>query len=41
MLIYFFIFGYLRALGGGDFNDQMGPILLSSYHLTHIYVHVK
>ena len=23
------------------FNDQTGPILLSSYPLTHIYVHVK
>ena len=22
-------------------NDQTGPILLSSYPLTHIYVHVK
>ena len=30
-------------LGGpeGVFNDQTGPILLSSYPLTHIYVHVK
>ena len=25
----------------GAFNDQTGPILLSSYPLTHIYVHVK
>ena len=25
----------------GVFNDQTGPILLSSYPLTHIYVHVK
>ena len=35
-----YIFGYL---GGpeGVFNDQTGPILLSSYPLTHIYVHVK
>ena len=24
-----------------DFNDQTKPILLSSYPLTHIYVHVK
>ena len=23
------------------FNDQTGPILLSSYPPTHIYVHVK
>ena len=23
------------------FNDQTGPILLSRYPLTHIYVHVK
>ena len=23
------------------FNDQTGPILLSSYPLTHIYAHVK
>ena len=30
-------------LGGpeGVFNDQTKPILLSSYPLTHIYVHVK
>ena len=29
--------------GGPDgvFNDQTKPILLSSYSLTHIYVHVK
>ena len=35
-----YIFGYV---GGheGVFNDQTGPILLSSYPLTHIYVHVK
>ena len=34
------IFGYL---GGpeGVFNGQTGPILLSSYPITHIYVHVK
>ena len=25
----------------GVFNDQTGHILLSSYPLTHIYVHVK
>ena len=35
-----YILGYL-----GDpervFNDQTGPILLSSYPLTHIYVHIK
>ena len=35
-----YILGYL---GGpeGVFNDQTGPIFLSSYPLTHIYVHVK
>ena len=35
-----FILGYL---GGpeGVFNGQTGPILVSSYPLTHIYVHVK
>ena len=35
-----YILGYL---GGpeGVFNDKIGPILLSSYPLTHIYVHVK
>ena len=35
-----YILGYL---GGpeGVFNDQTGPILLSSYPLIHIYVHVK
>ena len=34
------IWGYF---GGpeGVFNDQTKPILLSSYPLTHIYVHVK
>ena len=34
-----YILGYL---GGpeGVFNDQTGPILLSSYPLTHTYVHV-
>ena len=34
------ILGYL---GGpeGVLNDQTRPILLSSYPLTHIYVHVK
>ena len=33
----------LGNLGGpeGVFNDQTGPILLSSYPLTHIHVHVK
>ena len=35
-----YILGYL---GGpeGVFNDQTGPILLSSYPLTHIHVQVK
>ena len=35
-----FFWGYF---GGpeGVFNDQTGPILLSSYPLTHIYVYVK
>ena len=35
-----YILGYL---GGPDgvFNDQTGPIMLSSYPLTYIYVHVK
>ena len=46
----FFIYGpkcknniYFGLFGGpeGVFNDQIGPILLSSYPLTHIYVHVK
>ena len=33
----------LSYLGGPErvFNDQTGPILLSSYPLTHIYVHIK
>ena len=33
----------LSYLGGpeGAFNDRTGPILLSSYPLTHIYVNVK
>ena len=35
-----YILGYL---GGpeGVFNDRTGPICLSSYPLTHIYVHIK
>ena len=35
-----YILGYL---GGpvGVFNDETGPILLFSYPLAHIYVHVK
>ena len=34
---------FLGYCGGpeGVFNDQTKPILLSSYPLTHIYVHVK
>ena len=37
-----YILGYLGGPeGGGVFNDQTGPILLSSYSLTHIHVHVK
>ena len=40
MLKKMYIFGYL---GGpeGVFNYQTGPILLSSYPLTQIYVQVK
>ena len=37
--VYFGLFG--GPEGGGFFNDQTGPILLSSYPLIHIYVHVK
>ena len=37
-----YIFGYLKGpVEGGGFNYQTGPILPSSYPLTHIYVHVK
>ena len=34
---------YFGLFGGpeGVFNNQTGPILLSSYPLIHIYVHVK
>ena len=35
--IFLAIYGALR----GVFNDQTGPILLSSYPITHIYVYVK
>ena len=37
---YMYILGYL---GGPEwvFDEQTGPILLSSYSLTHNYVHVK
>ena len=35
-----YILGYLGS-PEGVFNDQTGPILLSSYPLTHIHVHVK
>ena len=40
MLTKIYILGYL---GGpeGVFNDITGPILLSSYPLTHIHIHVK
>ena len=48
---YFFIYGlkckkkslFWGYFGDpeGVFNDQTKPILLSSYPLTHIYVHVK
>ena len=34
-----YILGHL--VGRGAFNYQNGNILLSSYPLTHIYVHVK
>ena len=39
-VIKIYILGYL---GGPEkvFNNQTMPILLSSYPLTHIYVHVK
>ena len=37
---YIYILGYLGC-SEGVFNDQTGPILLSSYPLTHIHVHVK
>ena len=45
----FFIYGpnckkvhvWLLEGPGGGINDQTGPILLSSYPVTHIYVHVK
>ena len=39
----FFIYESKCYLGGpeGVFNDMTGPILLSSYPLTHMYVHVK
>ena len=39
-----FIYGpkpFYLWLFEGPFNDQTGPILLSSYPLTHIYVYVK
>ena len=35
-----YILGYLGGLEG-VFNEHTGHILLSSYPLTHIYVHVK
>ena len=34
-------FGLFRGPEGGVFNDQTRPILLSSYPLTHVHVHVK
>ena len=40
MLKNLYFGGILGALRG-VFNDQTKPILLSSYPLTHIYVHVK
>ena len=35
-----YILGYFGGTAG-VFIYQTGPILLSSYPLTHIYVHVK
>ena len=40
MLKQKYILAYL-GVPEGVFNDQTGPILLSSYPLTHIHVHVK
>ena len=37
---HMYILGYFGGTEG-VFNAQTGPILLSSYPLTHIYVHVK
>ena len=34
-------FGLILGAPEGVLNYQTGPILLSSYPLTHIYVHVK
>ena len=40
--IYFWLLGVCVGGGGaGGFNDQTGPILLSSYPLTHIYDHAS
>ena len=39
--MYIFAIWCVCGGGGGGFNDQTGPILLSSYPLTHIYDHVK
>ena len=39
-VVFLDILGYLGS-HEGVFNDRTGPILLSSYPLTHIYVHVK
>ena len=36
-----FYFGGILGALRGVFDDQTKPILLSSYPLTHIYVHVK
>ena len=38
-MVYFWLFE--GPCGGRAFNEQTGPILLSLYPLTHIYVHVK
>ena len=36
------IFGYLGAGGGGgDFNNQTGPILVHIYRLIYINLHVE
>ena len=40
-IVYLWQFeGPLVGGGGGAFNDHTGPILLSSYPLTHIYVNM-
>ena len=41
VIFFFYIFGYLGGGGGWHINNQTGPILVPSYPLTCINLHIK